>query len=220
MCGSRVLVVRYPNSRIATDARASLSHGRRVEVCALHPDELVALVAEYPRSANKKNEGRAGAADLAKAALRSSGTAFAGVSSAVTGGSQLATAYREALAAAELAAELPERYALADEHWAFLTSQRLAPMVAASLTLDNPLARLSKYDQEHGADLVRTAAIWLSNNCDTARAAAALCVHHNTLRYRLRRATEVSGLDLDDPNSRALTILLTGVISTIASTTG
>ncbi len=42
-----------------------------------------------------------------------------------------------------------------------------------------------------------------------APAATALRVHPNTLRYRLRRIGEVSGLDLGDPQSRfAATIAL------------
>ena len=37
---------------------------------------------------------------------------------------------------------------------------------------------------------------------DVRTAAARLTVHPNTLRYRLRRASEVAGIDLDDPSAR------------------
>jgi DNA-binding PucR family transcriptional regulator len=33
-------------------------------------------------------------------------------------------------------------------------------------------------------------------------AAAKLHIHKNTLRYRLRRLTEIAGLDLSDPDTR------------------
>ncbi|GAA1675575.1 helix-turn-helix domain-containing protein [Glycomyces endophyticus] len=42
---------------------------------------------------------------------------------------------------------------------------------------------------------------------DVGAAAAALHVHPNTLRYRLRRIKEVSGIDLDDPDQRLLAML-------------
>jgi DNA-binding PucR family transcriptional regulator len=37
---------------------------------------------------------------------------------------------------------------------------------------------------------------------DMGAAAAQVNVHPNTFRYRLRRITEVFGLDLDDPDER------------------
>jgi DNA-binding PucR family transcriptional regulator len=37
---------------------------------------------------------------------------------------------------------------------------------------------------------------------DIVAASAAVCVHPNTFRYRLRRLSAVGGIDLDDPESR------------------
>lgn len=42
---------------------------------------------------------------------------------------------------------------------------------------------------------------------DARAAARELSIHPNTVRYRVRRATEVSGLDLGDPAQRLLTEL-------------
>lgn len=49
----------------------------------------------------------------------------------------------------------------------------------------------------HYADTVRT---YLDCGRDSAAAAARLSLHQNTLRYRLRRARDLAGVDLDDPD--------------------
>jgi hypothetical protein len=92
---------------------------------------------------------------------------------------------------------------------------RFADVQAASLVLElrdvvaargdtvaGPLARLADYDAEHGAGLVATLRAWLDAFGDVTAAAAAEFVHPNTFRYRLRRAAQVGGIDLDDPEAR------------------
>ena len=70
-----------------------------------------------------------------------------------------------------------------------------------------PVARLSAYDAEHGTNLVETLRAWLDAFGDVAAASAAMFVHPNTFRYRLRRLTEVSGIDLADPEQRFAAML-------------
>ncbi len=70
-----------------------------------------------------------------------------------------------------------------------------------------PVARLAAYDAEHDANLVATLRAWLDAFGDVAAASAAMYVHPNTFRYRLRRVTEVSGIDLADPEQRFATML-------------
>ena len=65
-----------------------------------------------------------------------------------------------------------------------------------------PVARLLEYDARHGSRLVETLRAWLDAFGDVNAAAAALFVHPNTFRYRLRRLAEVGGLDLADPEAR------------------
>ncbi|MFD5226064.1 PucR family transcriptional regulator [Microbacterium sp. NPDC058342] len=65
-----------------------------------------------------------------------------------------------------------------------------------------PLARLLAHDRANGTEFVETLRAWLDGLGDVAAAAAALHIHPNTFRYRLRRIGEVSGLDLDDPDAR------------------
>jgi hypothetical protein len=70
-----------------------------------------------------------------------------------------------------------------------------------------PVARLSAYDVEHRTNLVETLRAWLDAFGDVAAASAAMFVHPNTFRYRLRRLAEVSGIDLADPEQRFAAML-------------
>ncbi|WP_240771461.1 helix-turn-helix domain-containing protein [Nocardioides sp. GY 10113] len=65
-----------------------------------------------------------------------------------------------------------------------------------------PLALLLEYDERNDSGLVETLDAWLDALGDVRAAATALFIHPNTLRYRLRRLEEVSGLDLADPEQR------------------
>jgi PucR C-terminal helix-turn-helix domain/GGDEF-like domain len=69
------------------------------------------------------------------------------------------------------------------------------------------VARLLRYDAEHGTNLVETLRAWLDAFGDIPVAAAAMFVHVNTFRYRLRRLAEVSGIDLADPEQRFAAML-------------
>jgi len=70
-----------------------------------------------------------------------------------------------------------------------------------------PIERLLEYDERNDAGLVETLEAWLDAFGDVASAAAALYIHPNTLRYRLRRVSEVSGLDLADSDQRFAAML-------------
>ena len=74
---------------------------------------------------------------------------------------------------------------------------------------DAPLHRLREHDTRTSGDLVASLTAWCRSGFDVPAAAAALHVHTNTLRYRLKRAGEVSGLDLTRPRQLlALQLLL------------
>ncbi|GII90419.1 PucR family transcriptional regulator [Sinosporangium siamense] len=65
-----------------------------------------------------------------------------------------------------------------------------------------PYQRLLRHDAEHGTGLVATLKAYLDAFGDVNAASAAVHVHPNTFRYRLRRLTEIGGLDLADPDAR------------------
>jgi DNA-binding PucR family transcriptional regulator len=75
-----------------------------------------------------------------------------------------------------------------------------------------PVARLLAYDEQHNTNLVDTLRAWLDAFGDVIAAAATLYIHPNTFRYRLRRLSEVSGLDLTDPESRFAAMLQLRVV--------
>jgi len=74
---------------------------------------------------------------------------------------------------------------------------------------DAPLRRLQEHDARSSSELVASLTAWCRSAFDVPAAAAALHVHPNTLRYRLKRATEVCGLDITRPRQLlALQLLL------------
>lgn len=70
-----------------------------------------------------------------------------------------------------------------------------------------PIARLLAYDGDHDTALVPTLRAHLDSFGDVATAARTLHVHPNTFRYRLRRLSEVCGLDLADAQARFAAML-------------
>ncbi|WP_317987138.1 helix-turn-helix domain-containing protein [Streptomyces kanamyceticus] len=70
-----------------------------------------------------------------------------------------------------------------------------------------PVARLIAYDAAHHTCLVDTLRAWLDTFGDVIAASAAVHVHPNTFRYRLRRLAEVGGLDLTDADARFAAML-------------
>jgi DNA-binding PucR family transcriptional regulator len=73
--------------------------------------------------------------------------------------------------------------------------------------LDPRLAVLSDYDARHDGSLVETLRVYLDCFGDVAAAGAALHVHPNTVRYRIRRIEHVLGTSLGDPDDRLVLAL-------------
>lgn len=73
---------------------------------------------------------------------------------------------------------------------------------------------LTRSDQERGTGLFETLACYLEHECDLRKAAEALFVHPNTLKYRLTRIRELTGRDLRNPQHLVeLTLAVTAVQS-------
>jgi hypothetical protein len=69
------------------------------------------------------------------------------------------------------------------------------------------LEKLYESDRERGTSYALTLRTYLDVLGDVRVAAKRLSVHPNTLRHRLRRLVEISGLDLEDPDERLVTEL-------------
>jgi DNA-binding PucR family transcriptional regulator len=186
IAGARVLVATDADPRV-------LGQGRWV-VRPQGPG-LVALVAGGFFGPAASAVGRAGARLLRAQPVR------AGVSSPIDCANQLPHALAEAQESASLGA--PGELVFADVRWADLAVARLRSRLHDCLPLHHPLHRL---DGDH-LETVRT---WCRLDGDIRATADALYLHVNTVRYRLRRSQELTGLDLGDASSRLVTTLLLG----------
>ncbi|MFD9889096.1 PucR family transcriptional regulator [Amycolatopsis sp. NPDC059027] len=97
---------------------------------------------------------------------------------------------------------------LADVRAEVLLSEILAFLAEQPRIRDPRLAELLAHDADHGGILVPAVLAYLDAFGDVRAAARALNIHPNTVRYRVRRAAEVSGLSFTDPTERLLTHLL------------
>lgn len=94
------------------------------------------------------------------------------------------------------------------------TAPRVVLAETAAAVAANPELRLAGVeeliaaDREHGTALVASLRAYLDRFGDVRAAAADLTVHPNTVRYRVRQACRVAGLDLADPNQRVMVELL------------
>lgn len=68
--------------------------------------------------------------------------------------------------------------------------------------LGGPIATLRRMDSAGRSDYIRSLRAFFDHAGDVPKAAEALLLHPNTLRYRLRRMQELTGLDLKDPTDR------------------
>jgi len=77
----------------------------------------------------------------------------------------------------------------------FLWSVAMQPHAASQAS---PIECLVEYDRERGTELLKTLETYLSMGASVHRAASELFLHRNTLRKRLDRISELTGLRLDD----------------------
>lgn len=85
-----------------------------------------------------------------------------------------------------------------------VSERMLSKRVLGSTALD----LLARYDEQHRSELLATLSTYLKQFGQIAAAASELHIHHNTLRYRLKKIEEISGIDLDDPEARFRTMVL------------
>jgi purine catabolism regulator len=67
-----------------------------------------------------------------------------------------------------------------------------------SAHLERTVGHLIEYDAERGTELVKTLRVYLHNGGNKTQTASNLFVHLNTVKYRLRKISELTGADLDN----------------------
>lgn len=71
----------------------------------------------------------------------------------------------------------------------------------------DPLQEVLEYDQRHATTYAESLLAYFDAFGEAAKAAAALSIHENTMRYRIKRTQELFGLDLNDAETRLVTWL-------------
>ena len=110
-------------------------------------------------------------------------------------------AYREAQSALQVSQRLGEKAAIAT-----FDDMGVYKLLLGALEEDpeevrnfyeETIARVEVYDREHKTDLVGTLEAYLANNRSVAATAEALFTHRHTIRYRLGRIRDLTGLDVN-----------------------
>jgi DNA-binding PucR family transcriptional regulator len=126
-----------------------------------------------------------------------------------------AAARREADRVLDAGLDIPVA-SIADVRAEVVLSELLALLAEHTEIRDPRLDTLVEYDARHASDLVPSVLAFLEALGDVRTAANRLHIHPNTLRYRVRRATEIAGIDLDDPRQRLVTQLQLTLVRTFA----
>ncbi|MFC1413718.1 PucR family transcriptional regulator [Streptacidiphilus sp. N1-12] len=97
--------------------------------------------------------------------------------------------------------------ALPDVRAEVLLGELLALLAANPEVRDPRLTALVAQDTKQGGQLAASVLAWLDHLGDVREAADELHVHPNTVRYRIRRAEQLTGIDLRSPEQRLLAML-------------
>jgi sugar diacid utilization regulator len=102
----------------------------------------------------------------------------------------------------QIATGSPEQVSVFEELGIYKLLSEIADIGSVEGFVHQWLGPLLDYDATKGGQLVETLARYLECGGSYDATAAALLVHRSTLRYRLQRLREISGLDLTDPDTR------------------
>jgi len=148
----------------------------------------------------------AGALRKLATALQESGRAGSGLSiSAGIGGftadpAQMGRAYQEALVALKVGRKLNGAGSLL--HFAEVGTYRLLLDVwerdprEINTLYEDTIGPVDRYDQANGTQLTETLVVFFRNNENLTQTAADLFAHRHTIRYRLEKIAEISGLSV------------------------
>ena len=125
----------------------------------------------------------------------------------------LRTQYSIALSVANIGPKIrrdaKQRVFRAEQHMAYV----LAELCIKAYLQENPhgeytyllhpgTMQLLRYDLANGTDLVYVLKGYLQNDCNASKTAEALCMHRNTVVYKMKKVEELLESPLDDPKNR------------------
>ncbi len=138
----------------------------------------------------------------------SSAKVASGISRPTIGLNGMREAYREAKDAVSIAQEIGDTDTSTFygdlKLFQFLLSLKENSMTPMKNFYEEILSALVEHDNRKQGDLIHTLEAFFQANCNLAKAATDLNVHRNTLVYRLERISEMTGMDLDDPDNRLI----------------
>jgi DNA-binding PucR family transcriptional regulator len=205
---------------VAFTARAAEPGGAAVDAVELHRAEMLAMVSVHLTSYRhgalvcasgdrvyavlpEAREPTALLAEVTETIARRTGVAVqAGAGSPVRDLGQIARSRAEADRVLDAMGAARRVATIADLRAEVLLDEVLARLAREPELRDPALEQLLAHDAEHGGTLAPTLLAYLDAMGDVRAVAAALHVHPNTVRHRVRRARAVAGLDLADPRQR------------------
>ena len=135
-----------------------------------------------------------------------SGTCRLAVGSRYSDAWHVAASYREAQFVANLASSALSNPAVPVLRFDSLGVYRMLSSVTDPAGIEGfmneQLGPLLDYDKQHHSSLLLTLARYFDSGCNYDEAAAALSVHRNTLKYRVKRIGELLGRDPQDGEAR------------------
>ena len=127
---------------------------------------------------------------------------IAGMGERVAGGEEIGAARVSADRCVDLAGTVNEVVAFEDVHGRVLVADVEAFVAEHRGACSRELRMLIDHDREHDTDYIPTLRAFLDVLGDAGAAATRLQVHVNTVRYRLRRIVEITGVELADSEAR------------------
>ena len=127
-----------------------------------------------------------------------------GVGGRARGRAELVRSHREAMLALRMLRlySARDRSLSLDGSGVYRLLSAVEDLTQVELYVREWLGPLIDHDARRDGGLVRTLTEYLDSGGSWEAAAASLFVHRSTVKYRLQRIREISGLDLNDPNTR------------------
>jgi sugar diacid utilization regulator len=191
---------------LATALRGARAAAPRTVAVLTERSEAGAEVLMLLPATDEAGSRRAGEALLRELEAALTGFSFAiGRSRHAEDPADLHRAANEALLAANVAAATPERPALAfDETGAYrlLLSAMSEDPAELQRFYAETVEPIVAYDDQYETELVRTLEAFLDADGNVANTAQRLFTHRHTVRYRLERVRDLSGLDVNSTDGR------------------
>ncbi len=201
------VAVRSPDrTRAQLESLVRLALSRRESKClvATRGATVLAVVPVSESRADNAVKALAEAVRQEAEAALAGCTVGVGIGRSSKAGASLATAHREAEEA--LAIGLRVNGPSSVTFFGDLGIVRLLAQVGRDSELgsfyEEFLGKLDTHDRKSGGELLKTLEVFFYCHGNLSRAAEQLALHRNSLLYRLARIQEISGLDMDDSETR------------------